>query len=771
MLLWVARAAAFDCASSGPPRPSFDASAAVFVGTVAESRAGAVAVEGESVVWREPETLFVIERSWKGSARQGDRVEVTSRRGAALPAGARFLVYAFAAGEGRPLSTQCSRTRLAAEATLEIGLLDAIVKGGDAEAAATRRLTVSLREDPHEGVRAEAARLLGSEVPAEVSFAAIPDLVAALRDRHSMVRLAALGAIDRGPWIMVDEHTPVLARGVIPALGDPDPTVREAAATLLRKYRTVPETPPALDAALAAEPTRSEANARVVRALASSIAIAGARDSRRRVVLLLVADLAHAEAPVRMQAAQSLQTIGREAGAARLPLQKALADSDHFVRYYAADALGALGSREAVPSLVAALGDKDLDVRAQAASAIHRLGDLEVLRRRALPALVEPLARQSDFGLYHVLRVIGEIGPEARAAVPALRDLLKRAEPFMKPYVAEALGGIGPRAREAVPDLLPLVASATARTAQVTVTALGRIDDRAAPVVGAFVSRMKDGPEEVRLAAMMVLHRWRAPDALRHIESDLVPALVKRLGSADRDTRRDAAWRLHQWGGESAAAVPALVAALSDPDEWVRQHSAFSLGAIGPGSGPAVPGLVRLLADRTARVAAATSLGQIGRGAGAAVPVLLPLLEDPDVMLRSAAAEALNRIGTPEARAAFQAFAAREVPLLAGQLADPTRLEHGEAARQLVALAPATRGVMPVLMEAVRQDPDWLARTKSAEALGALGPLANAAVPTLAGVLADSSSWVREAASAALEQIGTPAARKALADFNVSYDK
>jgi HEAT repeat protein len=479
----------------------------------------------------------------------------------------------------------------------------------------------------------------------------------------------------------------------------------------------------------------------------------------------LADDLAHAEAPVRMQAAQSLQTIGREAAAARLPLQKALADKDKFVRYYAADALGALGSREAVPSLVAALGDQDLDVRAQAASAIHRLGDLEVLRRRALPALIEPLARQSDFGLYHVLRIIGEIGPAARPTVPALRDLLKRAEPSMKPYVAEALGGIGPRAREAVPDLLPLVASADARTAQATVAALGRIDDRAAPVVGALLSRMKDGPEEVRLAAMMVLHRWRAPDALRHIESAQVPALVKRLGSSDRDTRRDAAWRLHQWGGESAAAVPSLTVALSDSDQWVRQHAALALGAIGPAAAAAVPGLIRLLPDATARVTAASALGEIGPAAAPAVPSLLPLLDDADVAMTCTAAQTLRQIGTTESRAAFDTFAAREVPRLARQLADREQPDHAEAARHLVLLAPASRDALAVLVRAVENDPDWLARTKAAEALGSLGLLADEAVPALAAALDDGSSWVREAAAAALEDVGSARAREVLARF------
>lgn len=134
--------------------------------------------------------------------------------------------------------------------------------------------------------------------------------------------------------------------------------------------------------------------------------------------------------------------------------------------------------------------------------------------------------------------------------------------------------------------------------------------------------------------------------------------------------------------------------------------------------------------------------------------------------MRVAAAAALRDIGTEESLAAFHAFAAREVPLLARQLADRKRPDHAEGARHLAVLAPATRDVIPVLSAALRDDPDWLARTKSAEALGALQADAEEAVPLLASALADRSSWVRDAAASALAGIGTAKARQVISEFN-----
>jgi len=104
-------------------------------------------------------------------------------------------------------------------------------------------------------------------------------------------------------------------------------------------------------------------------------------------------------------------------------------------------------------------------------------------------------------------------------------------------------------------------------------------------------------------------------------------------------------------------AVTALMSGLSSTDPVVRDQSAQSIALLGPRAQRAVPLLTRALADNDyrhgyyVRIHAAEALGAIGPGAESAVPALTALLHD-QLGLGSAARQALQRIGTPEALAA-----------------------------------------------------------------------------------------------------------------------
>jgi hypothetical protein len=67
-------------------------------------------------------------------------------------------------------------------------------------------------------------------------------------------------------------------------------------------------------------------------------------------------------------------------------LQAALNDSDWYVRGNAAEALGNIGNREAVPGLIAALNQSDISVRSNAAEALGKIGN-----REAVPGLIAAL--------------------------------------------------------------------------------------------------------------------------------------------------------------------------------------------------------------------------------------------------------------------------------------------------------------------------------------------------------------------------------------------
>jgi HEAT repeat protein len=134
---------------------------------------------------------------------------------------------------------------------------------------------------------------------------------------------------------------------------------------------------------------------------------------------------------------------------------------------------------------------------------------------------------------------------------------------------------------------------------------------------------------------------------------------VNGLENPNPGTRAMAAISLTRMGPAAEPAVPALSKALADQDLNVRYCAANALKAVGPaaqaavsalvraldtvpGGSPALDGPVRYYAD--VRSVAAEALGAIGSRAKDAVPALKKALNDPDPGVRSAAAEALQRI-------------------------------------------------------------------------------------------------------------------------------
>ena len=115
-------------------------------------------------------------------------------------------------------------------------------------------------------------------------------------------------------------------------------------------------------------------------------------------------------------------------------------------------------------------------------------------------------------------------------------------------------------------------------------------------------------------------------------------------------------------GKGSTNAVPTLIQALQDPDPAVRRAAVFALGKVGKG---AVPTLIQALQnpDPEVRFSTARILGSIGKNAVDAVPALIQLLQEHDPEDRGVvnswtiprvAAEALEKIDTPEARKAVE---------------------------------------------------------------------------------------------------------------------
>jgi HEAT repeat protein len=199
--------------------------------------------------------------------------------------------------------------------------------------------------------------------------------------------------------------------------------------------------------------------------------------------------------------------------------------------------------------------------------------------------------------------------------------------------------------------------------------------------------------------------------------------------------------------GLGAPAVPALIKALGDSDSAVRRAAAEALGKLGDPQ--AVPALIQALGDSDSAVrrAAAEALGAIGDPQ--AVPALIQALGDSDWDVRRAAAWALGKLGDPQAVPALSvwAHAGGYAARDALQTLGHPMLDLPQAVTQV-----AAQGAWGVLIRA-------LTCTQVREVVVGLGA---PAVPALIQALGDGSENFRWAAAWALGAIGDPQAIPAL---------
>jgi HEAT repeat protein len=129
-------------------------------------------------------------------------------------------------------------------------------------------------------------------------------------------------------------------------------------------------------------------------------------------------------------------------------------ESSTYDRAEAADVLGNLRDRAAVPDLVQALEDRGNYLAVNAALALEQIGDAA-----AVGPLVDVLRDHSRFWVHRgaAAFALGNIGPAAASAVPALREALEYD-------VASAGEEWDERAREQVVDALTRIDDPSARS-------------------------------------------------------------------------------------------------------------------------------------------------------------------------------------------------------------------------------------------------------------------------------------------------------------------
>ncbi len=277
-------------------------------------------------------------------------------------------------------------------------------------------------------------------------------------------------------------------------------------------------------------------------------------------------------------------------GAVVAALAAALKDPIAGVRRAAANSLGNLEDRRAVPALVAAINDDDPEVR---------------------EAVTEALGEFED------LRAVGALQSRLDDPVPSVRK--------------SALQGLSRFDREHAQAswFRPWLSDRDADARATAARALGELEDKAS--VGALVGLLADPSSDVRQAAVSALGEFHDPAS--------VEALVRAVGDADASVREQALNALHEF--ELTTAPAQVLTALDDSEPEIRASAARLVGQMGDrrGVGP-LRGLL-VDADKDVRGAAVEALSEIRDPA--AIEALVGALKSSDPVVRKAAAEALGQ--------------------------------------------------------------------------------------------------------------------------------
>jgi cyclophilin family peptidyl-prolyl cis-trans isomerase/HEAT repeat protein len=401
-----------------------------------------------------------------------------------------------------------------------------------------------------------------------------------------------------------------------------------------------------------------------VEALAGVLA---AEDARRYDGPALTRGAHDADASVRRHAALAIGRIGSRAGLRTL--LELIADPDSAVAADAAFALGLLNEPEALPRLRELMfntpADQQTSLHAEAATAVAKIGGPE--GARILTELLDrwaARARDATFpvsvvqALSEAWRLKGQV--PARAILPFVESPLYEAQ-------WRALYSLGRlRAPEAAQVLLQATSDRDCFVREIAVRALtasyadtSRIDRDA---VATRVRRLAgDDSAAVRIAALRSLATFANPayaqtaiERLNDRESGVrsqAIATLGRLGGAAAEAalrqqlasgpvalRRQALVSLAS--GAKAGALPAVLAWAADT-AWLTRYTAVD-ALVASRSDSAVPALARLVRDADARVAHAALSGVMRLDSLHATPLAREMIAHADPIVRTVAADWLG---------------------------------------------------------------------------------------------------------------------------------
>lgn len=262
------------------------------------------------------------------------------------------------------------------------------------------------------------------------------------------------------------------------------------------------------------------------------------------------------------------------------------------LRMAAANALGELGTADALPHLIETLDDDDPRVRERVARAIGRLEDA-----RACDALVARLEDPSGRVRREAAEALGAIGN--RQALNALLDMFDDERAPVRRIAAGAMGKFGnarpveglvaalsdgdPSVRRtAVYSIVELLSNVPTQQSheirEAVVEKLNETDDRS--VVVPMVDILEESTQSrQRRNTAWLLGRVTTEDSDGY--GRVVEVLVETLSDDDQMTAQFAATSLAEIGGTQAESRLLDVVDDTDRDDDVRAQAVFTLGKVG----------------------------------------------------------------------------------------------------------------------------------------------------------------------------------------------
>ena len=309
---------------------------------------------------------------------------------------------------------------------------------------------------------------------------------------------------------------------------------------------------------------------------------------------------------------------------------------------------------ESLPELIKLLDDASTANRIQA---IRAIGNLGTLAENAAPALLGKLEKDPvSLARWFAADALVKVAPGDPRVIPALTSALRDPDSFVRGAAARNLGLYGPRLKAVVPELLTVLSDP--QTAKQAAEALIQIDSDNRDAISVLSRHMDSRVAEDRLAgaASLRLFGSRAKAA--------VPKLVAALSDPDRGAQFGAALALSSIDTLNPAPVPILMAAILAKEDVgflldIAPVAIITLGPLATGRvGPAFDELRFVLLDlrhqqrsiTEHRKQAAQALWDLGELARPAIPALKGALRDPDLLVRRAASETLQRIEDLSAR-------------------------------------------------------------------------------------------------------------------------